>query len=823
MDISSAYKPLATLGAACTLAVLVSGCGGGGGSSGTKTESSLASSTAVSSSVMATSSSLASSLARSSASVASSSAVVSSSLVASSSAVTSSAATVSSSQASSSAALSSSLAPASSAAASSSAAAVSSSSAVVASSSSVVSSSSVASSSSLAASSSLASSSAAAITTTYKVNVDVPAGLLPQPVVATWPQKLGQWLVPAAMADTATHLNANNFAVVVVDLSGKVLERIPLSDSAISKNTDGTWSVQVPGKPRIDCLIVADVNKPIVLAVAANINQSSLVFAPTTGENLEVGIGSTAAFKTFIDELGGTGTFASLNIDPQDTKQVTLLKELVSNIQGAIEDQDFAGSGTVEDAVATIKATVVEVVKQEVLNIKNPSASTLASAMQAEGGLHWYEEDDDGIMHGALIGSAASQDYIYNGVAFEARQGSSNHRLLLSEGKWLEPEDRIKVKTSNADGSLVLQDNLVSANSFTVTAIQSVSLAGRNIVDMLSANGDLKNFAQSLMNPAAVFAAGANAYRIKTSNLAERYELWFEAGDKTTGQCPWGGTDKASDFGGNCERVSLRKDNNQWVSSVTTLAALKSPDIAPGQAGSVVANIWGGTNFGVQLIDDAAKTARFYGFKQTASGEVPVLAATSTYTELNLPGLSSDATAIKVTLPLAFMALGDFEEPTFIFVQHNGFVRVGNYQAAGEQNNEDSMLLVNGVANSNIETALSSFVSPLLGTWSNDADSFTFGANNSFVHNKFATDDPNCQVGKAEGLFFWNPKTLRLGVRITSDTTAVEPGDSCSIGSGDDGHDDDVYVGLGETAITLKIPSDNIELEFARVIQKQAK
>lgn len=820
MDITSVCKPLAALSAACTLTVLVSGCGGGG-SSGSKTDTSVAAS--VSSSVV-TSAALSSSRVSSSNPAPSSSSAATSSVMASSSAAISSVAnssvvisSLASSSVVSSSVTSSSLV--SSAVASSSLV----SSSLTASSSLAPSSASAASSSAVVGSSvaSSSASSAAAVTTTYKVNVDLPAALLPPMVVANWQQQLSQWLVPAAMADTATNLTADNFAVVVVDLSGKVLERIPLSEGAITKNADGTWSVQVPGKPRIDCLIVADINKPIVLAVAANINQSGLVFAPTTDEALDVGIGSTAAFKTYIDELGGTGSFASLNIDPQDTKQVTLLKELVSNIQSNIEGQEFSGSGTLEDAVASIKSIVVEVVKQEVLNIKNPTDSTLVSAIQSEGGLHWYEEDDDGMTRGSLIGTDPAKDYIYNGVAFVEEKVGQNHRLLLSEGKWLEPEDKIKVKTLNADGSLVLQDNLVSADSFTVTAIQSVSLAGRNVVDMLSAHAEIKDFAQSLMNPATVFSAGANGYRIKTTNLGERYDLWFEPGDKTTGLCPWGGTDKASDFGGNCERVSLRKDSNQWISPVTSLAALKSLNVAPGQAGSVVTNIWGGSNFGVQLINDEAKTARFYAFKQTDMGEVPMLLAISTYTELNLPGLSSDAAAIKVTLPLAVTALGDFEEPSFIFVKQNGFVRMGNYQAAGQQSDQDSFLLVNGVANSNIETALSSFVSPLLGTWSNGNDSFSFGANNSFTHTKMATDDPNCKIGSAEGLFFWNPKTLRLGVRLTSDTTAVEVGDSCSIGSGEDGHENDAYVQLNAASITLKIPSDDIDLEFARVQKKE--
>jgi hypothetical protein len=69
------------------------------------------------------------------------------------------------------------------------------------------------------------------------------------------PHLLGRWLISAAYADTPS-LTADNFAVVEVDLSGRVLERVTLKPSDISKNADGTWSIQVPGYPRLDRLIV---------------------------------------------------------------------------------------------------------------------------------------------------------------------------------------------------------------------------------------------------------------------------------------------------------------------------------------------------------------------------------------------------------------------------------------------------------------------------------------------------------------------------------------------------------------------------------------
>lgn len=715
-------------------ALTLSGCGGGGGSS--KTPDPTPSSSAVSAS-----------------SIVSSSAVTSSAVT--SSAVTSSAVTSSS----------------------------------VASTSSAISTSSVVSSS---------SSSAIPVSTTYNVNVNVPASLISQGVVSTWQQKLSQFFVPAAYADTPSDLAADNFAVVVVDLAGNVLERITLKPSDISKNPDGTWSIRVPGNPRLDCLIVADITKPIVLPVAGNINQSGLVFAPTTEENLDVGIASTAAFKTFIDELGGTGTFESLNIDPKDAAQVQVLQDLVDNIQENIENQTFTGFSTVEAAVTSIKTIVTDVVKQEVLNIKNPTQSTLVSAIQSEGGLHWYESDDDDdgsrkIYHGSLIGSDPMKKYVFNGAEFKEDLDEENRELLLSNGAWVLPSDIEKIKTLNADGSLVLQDTVALDDIVTVTAIQSVSLAGRKIVDMLSANIDTKDFAQSFMNPNAVFGAGANAYRIQASNSEEDYDhyrIWTSPGDKITGICPWSNGELASNYGGNCHRVFLRKANNQYVNGPREMAELISSNVTPSQDGSVVIDIQGISNgtIGVQLLNDEAKTARYYRYSNGNLQSAELL-ATATYSEFNLPGLTTDAAAIKLVIPPAVLAIHDFNRfDAQFFVKQNGAVRQGGLDLA-EQNDDDdegSLLLLNGTANTNIQSALSSYVSPLVGKWGNiESDVFTF-TNNTFVHSKVSgpDNDPNCKAGTSTGNYGWNPNTFIMTVFILTDTMSPDPTDSCSIDTG---------------------------------------
>jgi hypothetical protein len=613
--------------------------------------------------------------------------------------------------------------------------------------------------------------------------------------VTTWQQKLGQFFIPAAYADTPT-LTADNFAVVVVDLAGNVLERVSLKPSDIRKNTDGTWSIQVPGNPRLDCLIVADITKPIVLPVASNINQEGLVLAPTTEVDLELDIASTAAFKSFINELGGTGTFESLNIDPKNAAQVTLLKDLVDAIQENIENQTFTGFNTVEAAVASIKTVVAEVVKQEVLNIKNPAQGTLVTAIDAEGGLHFYEidEDEDGnekVSYNALIGTAPIKDYRFNGAEFKEEPADDNRELLLSNGSWVLPSNTSKVKTRNADGSIVLHDTVAVDENATLTAIQSISLTGRNIVDMLSANIDTENFAQSFMNPNAVFGAGAAAYRIQvidSEETSDHYRIWTIPGDKTSGLCPWNNGEKASDYGGDCNRIILRKPNNKYVFGATTLAVLKSPNVTPGQEGSVVVDVGasGNLTIGVQLLNDEAKTARYYRYNPS-NWLAAEWVATAAYTEINLPGLTTNSAAIKLVIPAAVLALNNFNEfDAQFFAVQNGSVRQGGLDLA-QTDNAGSLLMFNGIANTDIQSALSSYTSPLVGKWGDiNSDVFAF-TNKTFVHTKTNSgpeSDPNCKTGTSTGNYGWNLKTFVMTVFIVSDTTAVDPTDSCSINTG---------------------------------------
>jgi hypothetical protein len=141
----------------------------------------------------------------------------------------------------------------------------------------------------------------------------------------------GESALSRTLSEKQSTLGAENFAVVVVDLAGNVLEKLTLNPGDIKKNTDGTWVVSLPGKQRTDRLIVVDLIKPVALTLTRSIHQEGLVFTPTSDTHVNLTAGTTVAYKHFIEALGGVGQFASVNDTATSTQEIDSIKSLAVN------------------------------------------------------------------------------------------------------------------------------------------------------------------------------------------------------------------------------------------------------------------------------------------------------------------------------------------------------------------------------------------------------------------------------------------------------------------------------------------------------------
>jgi hypothetical protein len=133
------------------------------------------------------------------------------------------------------------------------------------------------------------------------------------------------------LSEKKSTLAVENFAVVIVDLAGNVLEKLTLNEGDIKKNTDGTWIVTLPGKQRTDRLIVVDLIKPNTLTIASSIHQDGLVFTPTSDTRVNLTAGTTVAYKHFIEALGGVGYFADAGAEAVNTVRADSIGSFAAN------------------------------------------------------------------------------------------------------------------------------------------------------------------------------------------------------------------------------------------------------------------------------------------------------------------------------------------------------------------------------------------------------------------------------------------------------------------------------------------------------------
>jgi len=561
----------------------------------------------------------------------------------------------------------------------------------------VVSSSAISVESSSAASS-VASSAAAIsrppgeVTVTYSVTVDVPSSFLTQAAEAA-----------------STTLNASRFAVIVVDLAGNILQNVPLYDGEVVLNNDGSWSVSFPSSPRLDYLIVVDINKPIQVTVGGNIRQNDLVYAPITRNVVDIDVGSTAAYSNFLEELGGTGTFASKNFDPTNTANINLVEELVNGVQEIVAEKSLSQFSSVTNALTSLNTEISAVVTQEVMNIDHAVAGTAVSLIRDEGGMYTYQAFDDGssldINYDALIGTADLASYHYNGSAFvPATTTAVEQDLVLSASGWATPGNGTKVTAYNDDGSVIT--TLINAEGVRIKleAEQVFDLAGRNIHDFLQADADTQGVT---VDTTKTFDAGSKGYRIKASFLDTMYVVPLDAATESAGVCDT--TDKndgvaAATLGGNCNALGLWGANQVYTGTAASLANIFSADLTPDEEGFTAITLFDPVV--VQLLNDSAKTARFYiQTAITADSETAqtILIGTGTWSNVVLPYLTEDATAIRVqmTNPLEDInyLLPDLQ---YLLVKQAGFVRLG----FGIDPSVDVETSFNHLANTSILNAL---------------------------------------------------------------------------------------------------------------------
>ncbi|RKZ58502.1 MAG: hypothetical protein DRQ44_14630, partial [Gammaproteobacteria bacterium] len=333
----------------------------------------------------------------------------------------------------------------------------------------------------------------AADKTTYNVAVSVPDALVPPQTAMLRNQSLSEKLMgfflSNAYALDGNDLTAANFAVTIVDINGNVVEVVEVAASDISQNPDGSWEISVPGDPRLDCVIVADLDSPVSVTVGSPL-PADVVYAPTTAPTIDIDIQSTAAYQGFLNNLPATVTsFAEL------TDISVAEVEAIINSAQTVELPPIQLGQTLDQYVQTAIAVVEEVIVAEVNAAVSSTTGNLADA--TTNGIYWFESEisNDGtydyidyIEYGVLQEGVNEAMYQHNGTEFVPSPVEGD--TYLTSNGWETISDVFTV-SANPDGSATFSSasNLLTIQ-YISTSVQTVDVTGLDIRPFFVINGD---------------------------------------------------------------------------------------------------------------------------------------------------------------------------------------------------------------------------------------------------------------------------------------------------------------------------------------------
>ncbi|WP_028117948.1 hypothetical protein [Ferrimonas senticii] len=515
-------------------------------------------------------------------------------------------------------------------------------------------------------------------TTAFEVTLDAPDNLLTSQ----------QWhwsdaLLARAYAIDGNDIEAENIAVAVVDSAGNVVEVVDIpSESLVRDDATGTWTVEIPGDPRFDCVVLFDLDGVPTLTVGQPLPDDA-IYAPTTAVSINADIASTAAYQQFLESIEEGLSFADLGLDPTNAADVEQVEALVNEVQqqftNLLSDNgiNLSGYSSVAELMVAIDGVVDEVVEQAVADMDGSAEISIgAEFADGQNGLVYFDSylealpaagdlDEVGSAptfdYGTLTRTAESfAEYDYQqdqwGELAELTSADAEGPLLLTDSGWQRSADIFQFSAVNDDGSVNFKD-LLTETPYVIRSDFSVNLAGRDMADFLATRPSTQTLA-SIIEDNASFGDGALAYRLNDGYSSDTYLLYFDDGS-----------------GEAVQRVDASGDPE--AQSVATLASLPVAADSDGIAGALLLPAELDYDLLVKLLDDDGLTAQWYKLPQ--QGEATMVAAGS-YAEVTV----AEQTLWSLTLPAALADLAGAALPaTLIVAVYDDVVHWGELSPAG--------------------------------------------------------------------------------------------------------------------------------------------
>ncbi|BEU05330.1 hypothetical protein OAG1_41300 [Agarivorans sp. OAG1] len=536
-------------------------------------------------------------------------------------------------------------------------------------------------------------------TTAFSISVDAPPSLV---TVSTG----GFSLFSKAYADSVDNLEKDNFAVAIIDADGNVIETVELADDQWSREPDGTYVITLPGGERLDCVVLIDLDGTPALQLNQPLPSDNL-FAPTTSEEFQVDLSSTAAYRAVVEQIAAASTSASdwgefasavpsgdelaSNVDIAQQLVASVIEEVREEINQAIIDSgnDFTLEDILEDpAILELADNVVDRIETET----EAADTNVAEVLQQ--GVWWVYADKydgdlefeagkmsfDGVttseqvylwdVSGGEALDLSTPEESYSGTIdnVDTTQYDVDRWILGSEG-WLEDFDMPLFRSATETTAVLTNAGLQSDTSLDREAsLKQIDLAGSS-VRAFAATEDASELLL-LIPSSATFSEGATAYLGSETLAEDRYRIFN-----------WGCDDQEGEF---CNRIYRNMGGGAEESAPTVLSALFSAEPAEANDYSMQ-GVWmtptqsGNASVLAEFVEDEANTVNFYKiFHNDQTTEKLAFSTTWSLQTVNGQEL------VRVSLPIALVAYGaEIDDLEIFYTVAEGLVRRGNVEKAG--------------------------------------------------------------------------------------------------------------------------------------------
>jgi hypothetical protein len=537
------------------------------------------------------------------------------------------------------------------------------------------------------------------VTTAFSVSVDAPPSLITA-------RTGGFSLFSKAYADSVDNLEKDNFAVAIIDADGNVIEIVELADDQWSREPDGTYVITLPGGERLDCVVLIDLDGTPALQLNQPLPSDNL-FAPTTSEEFQVDLSSTAAYRAVVEQIAAASTsgsdwgeFASAvpagdelasNVELAQQLVASVIEEVRDEINQAIIDSgnDFTLEDILEDpSILELVDTVVDRIETEIDAVDTNVAEVLQQ------GVWWVYADKyddylefeagkvsfDGVTTSEQIyqwdvnGGAAldlstpEESYSASIGNVDTSQYEVDRWVLGSEG-WLEDVDMPLFRSATETTAVITNAGLQSDSGLDrQVTLKQVDLAGSPIRAFASTEDASELL--PLIPSNAVFSDGAIAYLGSETLVADRYRIFN-----------WG-CEQEGEF---CNRIYRNMGGGAEENAPTALSALFSAEPAEANDYSMQ-GIWmtptqwpGNTSVLAEFVEDDSNTVNFYKIYHNDQ-TTEKLAFSTTWALQTVNGQE----LVRVSLPAALVAYGaDIGDLEIFYTVADGLVRRGNIEMAG--------------------------------------------------------------------------------------------------------------------------------------------